>query len=183
SQPGAEAPTGLAAAEHAEGEPPPVRPAKVVVRVDFDALLRGWPIDDEVCEIAGVGPVAVSAVRAMIDSGDVFLAAVVTRGVDVVSVAHLGRRPNAHQRSALDWLSPTCTREGCNAAVRLEADHREDWASTKFTLLSLLDGLCGHDHDLKTYKGWALVAGTGKRPMVPPDHPRHPRNAHHGPAP
>jgi len=31
----------------------------------------------------------------------------------------------------------------------------------------------GH-HDKKTYDGWALVAGSGKRPMVPPDDPRHP---------
>ena len=38
-----------------------------------------------------------------------------------------------------------------------------------------LDPLCDPDHDLKTYEGWALVEGKGKRPMVPPDDPRHPR--------
>ena len=37
-------------------------------------------------------------------------------------------------------------------------------------------GLCGHCHDLKTRYGWSLVHGTGKRPMVPPDDPRHPKN-------
>jgi len=36
--------------------------------------------------------------------------------------------------------------------------------------------LCDLDHDLKTYKGWALVEGKGKRLMVPPDDPRHPRH-------
>ena len=50
-------------------------PAKVIVRIDWDALVRGWPIEDEVSEIAGVGPVPVSVVRAMIESGDAFLAA------------------------------------------------------------------------------------------------------------
>jgi hypothetical protein len=40
-----------------------------------------------------------------------------------------------------------------------------------------IDPLCGHDHDLKTYQGWALVAGTGRRAFVPPDDPRHPDNA------
>ncbi|HUR18532.1 MAG TPA: hypothetical protein VMZ51_06295 [Acidimicrobiales bacterium] len=158
-------------------------PAKIVVRIDWDSLVRGWPVDDEVCEIAGLGPVPVSVVAAMIGSGDTFLAAVVTKGTDVVNVAHLGRRPTAFQRSALDWLNPTCTVWGCNCAVRLQIDHREDWADTRITLLSLLDDLCKHHHSLKTYKQWALVAGTGKRPMVPPDDPRHPKNTRAGPAP
>ena len=34
--------------------------------------------------------------------------------------------------------------------------------------------MCDHDHDLKTYKGWALVEGTGIRAFVPPGDPRHP---------
>ena len=113
----------------------------------------------------------------MIDGGDAVLAAVVTKGVDVVAVAHLGRRPTAHQRSALEWLNPTCTAEGCNASVRLEIDHRHQWASTKVTVLRWLDRPCSHHHDLKTYEGWAFVEGTGKRPMVGPDDPRHPRHA------
>ena len=37
---------------------------------------------------------------------DPFLKTVVTKGKDVVGVAHLGRVPNAYQRSALDWLYP-----------------------------------------------------------------------------
>ena len=44
------------------------------------------------------------------------------------------------------------------------------------TLLAWLDRLCEGHHDKKTYDGWALVAGTGKRAMVPPDDPRHPRH-------
>jgi hypothetical protein len=149
--------------------------------------VRGWPAGGEVCEIAGVGPVPVSAVRAMVASGDAFLAAVVTKGTDVVNVAHLGRRPSAAQCSGLDWLSPTCSVSGCNASVRLEADHRKDWADTRITLLALLallpllDRLCRNHHRLKTIKGWALVAGTGKRPMVAPDDPRHPERARAGP--
>ena len=158
-----------------EGKRAPT-PAKVVVRVDWDALVRGWPADGEVCEIAGFGPVPVSAVRAMTDSGDAFLTAVVTKGVDVATVAHLGRRPTAFQRTALEWRNPTCTAEGCNASVRLEADHRVDWSKVRLTELANLDLACGHHHDLKTYKGWAFVEGTGKRPMVAPDDPRHPAN-------
>lgn len=150
-------------------------PTKIVVRIDWDALLRGWPIDDEVCEIAGVGPVPVSVVRAMMASGDPFLAGVVTKGVDVVNVVHLGRKPTVYQGTALDWLAPTCITLGCNNTHRLETDHREDWARTKVTLLRWLERHCEHCHDNKTRHGWALVDGHGKRPMVPPDDPRHPR--------
>ena len=35
---------------------------------------------------------------------------------------------------------------------------------------------CKHHHYLKTYKGWDFVEGMGKRPLVPPEDPRHPRN-------
>lgn len=65
-----------------------------MVRIDWDSLVRGWVSGDETCELAGLGQVAVSVVRSMIETEDPFLAAVVTRGNDVVNVAHLGRRPS-----------------------------------------------------------------------------------------
>ena len=129
------------------------------------------------CEIAGFGPVAVSAVRDLIDTADPFLAAVVTRGEAVVGVAHLGRRPSASQQSALEWLYPTFAVEGCSASTWLENDHRVEWASSHVTVFDLLDRLCSHHHDLKSLDGWGLVEGTGKRAFVPPDDPRHLRHA------
>ena len=161
----------------AKGSNRPPAPAKVIVRIDFDALVRGFPAEGEVCEITGLGPVPVAAVRAMVDSGNAVLAAVVTKGTAVARVVHLRRNPTAFQRTALEWFNPTCTRLGCNNTVRLQIDHRQDWATSRITVLELLDQLCGHDHDLKTYKGWALVEGTGKRLMVAPDDPRHPDHA------
>jgi hypothetical protein len=154
------------------------RLAKILVRVDLAALLRGHPIGSETCEIAGFGPVAISAIRDLLDTEDPFLAAIVTKGKAVAGVAHLGRRPNAHQQSALEWLYPTCAVEGCNAAARLEVDHREDWSQTHVTIFELADRHCGYHHDLKTRENWSLVEGHGKRAFVPPDDPRHPRNAH-----
>ncbi|MBA2327720.1 MAG: DUF222 domain-containing protein [Actinobacteria bacterium] len=151
--------------------------AKVLVRVDLERLLSGAAVGDEVCEIAGYGPVAVSAVQEMLETGDPFLAAIVIKGKEVVGVAHLGRRPNAHQRSALEWLYPTCAAEGCNALTFLEFDHRDDWATTHRTVFDLLDRLCSHHHDLKTRDKWALVDGQGKRAFVAPDDPRHPRSS------
>ena len=151
---------------------------KVIVRVDLGALLRGYPIQGELCEICGFGPVAVSALRELIDSGDPFLAAVVTRGQEVAGVAHLGRRANAAQQTALEWLYPCCAVEGCSASTWLENDHRLDWATSGLTVLDLFDRLCSHHHDAKTLEGWSLVEGRGKRAFVAPEDPRHPRNAH-----
>jgi hypothetical protein len=109
------------------------------------------------------------------------MAAIVIKGKEVVGVAHLGRRPNAHQQSALEWLYPTCAAEGCNSLAFLETDHRQDWAETQTTVFELLDRFCPHHHDLKTRENWALVERRGKRAFVPPDDPRHPCNAHSPP--
>ena len=148
---------------------------KVIVRIDLDALLRGYRIEGEVCEIAGFGPIAVSAVEEMVNSGDPFLAAVVARGEAVTGVVHLGRRPNARQITALQWLYPTCAVKGCSATTHLEYDHRRDWAATRFTLVDLLDRLCTFHHDRKSKEGWMLVEGKGKRAFVAPSDPRHPK--------
>jgi len=144
-----------------------------LLRVDLEALRRGAVEGDELCEIAGIGPVPVSVARELL--GDAVLKLVITRGVDVLNVTHLGRGPTAAQRVALAWASPGCSVEGC-WRTRVEIDHREDWARTRHTRLDELDHLCAFHHDLKTGLGWALVSGTGKRTFVPPGDPRRPRH-------
>jgi hypothetical protein len=164
------------------GGPEPVKtskpkrtPAKylALIRVDHEALVRGAAEGDETCEIAGLGPIPVGIARALL--GDAILKIVITKGGDVANVTHLGRSPTMAQRVALWWRSPECTREGCTRTERLENDHREGWAETRRTRVDELDPLCAHDHDLKTYDGWLLVEGKGKRAMVAPDDPRHPK--------
>ena len=149
-----------------------------LLRLEVEALHRGPLEGEELCEITGVGPVPARVARELL--GDAVLKLVLTKGTDVASVTHLGRGPNAAQRVALLWSSPTCTVSGCNG-VRVEVDHRVPFAETHHTRLDECDPLCGCHHDRKTYEGWALVAGTGKRPMVPPDDPRHPNNAGRSP--
>lgn len=155
-------------------------PLRVMVRVDLDALLRGVALEGELCEIPGYGPVPTSVVEDLIATENPFIIGVLTKGETVVGVYHHGRYPNAHQRSALDFLYPTCAVAGCNSRTGLQYDHRLDFAKTKITAFDLLDRLCRHHHNLKTRKNWALVDGRGKRAFVPPDDPRHPR---HGTAP
>jgi hypothetical protein len=148
-----------------------------MIRVDLDTLLRGFPIEGELCELVGYGQIPVSVIKDVLTYDNPFITGILTKNRDIVGVHHHGRRPNAYQRSALDFLYPACARKGCPFRGNLQADHREDWAKTKFTLFEMLDMLCAHDHDLKTHHGWALVPGTGRRDFVPPDDPRHPRNA------
>jgi hypothetical protein len=136
--------------------------------------VRGQVEGDEVCEIAGLGPIPVRVARQLL--GDSVLKLVLTKGVEVQNVTHLARGPTVAQKIALWWQTPQCTELDCTRTQRIEFDHREAWTKTHHTRLDEGDGLCGHHHDLKTYFGWALVAGTGKRPMVPPDDPRHPKN-------
>ena len=151
------------------------RPIKLIIRVDYDTLLRGYPLEGELCDIPGLGQIPVSLIDDLVAQGNVFVAAALTRAVEVKSVYHHGRRPNAHQTTALELIFPGCTVKGCAVRHGLQYDHRDDWIKTHYTVLDGLDGLCGHHHHLKTHKGWALVDGTGKRHFVPPDDPRHPR--------
>jgi hypothetical protein len=144
-----------------------------LLRVDAAALRRGRVDGGELCEIAGVGPVPVTVARDLL--GEAIIKLVITRGVDVANVTHLGRGPTTAQKIALMWTNPTCTAEGCHRR-RIEYDHRKPWSQTRHTRLDELDPLCDYHHDLKTRLGWALVPGKGKRPFVPPDDPRHPRH-------
>jgi hypothetical protein len=143
-----------------------------------EALKRGTVKHGEVCEIPGVGPVAVSAVRDLL--GESILKLVITRGVDVLNVTHLGRGPTVAQQVAVLFQQPLCTVEGC-PRTRCEYDHTRDWRYTHHTRVDELTPHCRHHHALKTIHGWALVEGTGKRPMVPPHDPRHPDNKNRPP--
>jgi hypothetical protein len=151
-----------------------------LLRVDLGALVRGRAAGDELCEVAGIGPISTRTARGLL--GESILKLVITNGVAVANVTHLGRGPTAAQRIAMLWSSPGCEVRGCASTVGIQADHRVPWADDRVTELANLDQLCAHHHRLKTHAGWALIAGTGKRPMVPPDDPRHPANPAPDPA-
>jgi hypothetical protein len=169
-----------AAADDRAGEPSSKTRAKAtparylgILRLDYTALRRGFVVGDELCEIAGLGPIPVSVARELL--GDAILKLVITNGVDVMNVTHLGGSATVAQQVALWWKSPGCEVLGCTRVHRIENDHHEDWADTHTTRLRKLKRLCEHHHDLKTYEGWALLDGDGPQPMVPPEDPRHPK--------
>jgi hypothetical protein len=123
-------------------------------------------------DIAGVGAVPARVARSLL--GDAIVKLVITKGVDVVNVTHLGRGPTAAQRIALLWTSPWCTNSLCSHTLQIQHDHRRPWTEVHETTLDNLDRLCNPCHKRKTHDGWALVNGKGRRPLVPPNDPRHP---------
>jgi hypothetical protein len=171
--------TTAGADEPSPGAVPPKVPGgnnvKVIVTVDHTALLRGHTVAGETCHIAGVGPISVEAVRDILRN-DPFLAVVVKKGRDVVNVAHHGRGLNAAQRTAIEATGVRCRNITCNRTVGIEIDHRVPYGTDPITALDNADPLCTPDHILKTHHGHELEAGTGRRRLLPPHHPDHPRN-------
>ena len=142
---------------------------KTVIRIDHTAYTRGHTQPGETCEIIGVGPIPVTVARAM--SVDAFHAAVITRGVDIVNVAHLGRAVTAEQRTALQLRDPTCVVPGCTTSHGLEIDHTTSatgWAHTRRTTLNELARLCHHHHQQKTHHGYTLTGPPGHWQWQPP---------------
>jgi hypothetical protein len=141
--------------------------AKILVRVDLEALLRGRAVDGETCEIAGLGPIPVSIVQEWMD--DAFLAAIVTKGTEITKVVHLGRRFTSEQRTALQWRDPVCARLGCDNRLGLQYDHFEDWAHTHTTRVEAGRRFCPPCHRLKTL-GWNVSSpdADGQCTFTPP---------------
>ncbi len=63
------------------GQPTSSKP-KYIVRIDHAALVRGQAQGDEVCEVPGVGPVSVAAIKELALDEDPFWTAIVTKGHD-----------------------------------------------------------------------------------------------------
>jgi hypothetical protein len=117
----------------------------VLIRVDAERLQRHGDDDDGVCEIAGVGPVPVSVARAALGN-DAMVKLVVTKGVDVLNVTHIGRTRTAAVQTALDWLYDECGIVDCHSRVAIEQHHTEPYRKTGHTRLRELAPLCRFHH-------------------------------------
>ena len=142
--------------------------AMVQVRVDHEAWKRGHAEPGETCEVDGVGPVPVATASAL--ASDAILSAVVSDGMDVTTVAHLGRTIPAHLRTALLARDPACVVPGCGRRDHLEIDHVVPLAAGGLTALANLARLCSWHHHLKTYRGYRLGGIPGEWRWSGPDH-------------
>ncbi len=142
--------------------------AHVLVLVDATALRRGHTIEGETCEIAGIGPIDITAARELL--GDATIDILIRDGIDIRAVAHTRRSPNRRQRAALlaDW---ECEIRGCGATRHLEIDHITPYAHNGRTAIEDLGTKCRYHHYLKTHQGWTDTprGPDGKRDLNPPD--------------
>lgn len=164
--------------DRSAGDRPPsgrsqaVRPEKKVIGIiDVGALNRGYTVGDETSVIAGVGPVSVSAIRALL--ADAFVSIVFTDGVDILNVTHLGREVTAHQRTALELRGYECEMDECSCTMGLDIDHVTGFTLTKKTELDDLAWLCRHHHDRKTRERLRLVGPVGRRRYAPAEPGEH----------
>jgi hypothetical protein len=153
---------------------------EVIALVNLESLRRGHVHPGETCEIPGVGPVPVDVARGLF--GDALLRVVIRDGVDIRTVCHAGRQPNAAQRTAVFVRDGgRCVRPSCRRPIA-EIDHTDDYSRTRHTTLGELAGLCVGDHRLKTHSGhtyrhgdsgweWHLPDGTIETERPPPPDP------------
>ena len=174
--PGSDSDPGSASDPDCDSEPGPdcrsVDPqATVHVRVDLDALRRGSLDRGEVCEIPGVGPIPVERARALL--GDALCDLVITNGVDVTTICHLGRSIPTALTTAVSERDRQCVVPGCPVTEGLEQDHWQvDFAHGGPASIENIARLCHHHHYLRTHQGFQLHGGPGHWTWEPPTHPK-----------
>lgn len=141
--------------------PSPVRlPGELIVRVDLAALLRGQLGPGELCEIPGVGPYPLSAVRAALGHG-ALVNLVLTEGRDVRSIVCGGRNANKALRLAISEQYPFCC--DCGSRFRLERDHHQPVALDGLTSFDNLKHRCHRCHDAKSRREARVTQAAGRR--------------------
>ncbi|CAB4963296.1 unannotated protein [freshwater metagenome] len=133
------------------------------IRVDIDALKRGHTEHGEICEIAGVGPIPVATATEYL--GEAFLKLLVIDGVDIKTVAHMGRAIPAPLRTALEERDRVCQVPTCDMTIGLEIDHIKPFAEGGPASLENLVRLCKRHHLQKTHDGYRLEKLAG-RPLT-----------------
>jgi hypothetical protein len=140
------------------GERTPVHPGvDIHVRVDHEALLRGFVVDGELSEVDGVGPLPVPKVRDLL--GDAKVKVIFAHGDDVSRIYHFTRTINSVLATALMERDPVCVVPGCGARRFLEIDHVHDFALGGPTTLSNLARICSFHHSQKSDYGYRLYRG------------------------
>ena len=133
-----------------------IRPNAVMnIRVDLEAIKRGHTEHGEICEIAGVGPIPVATAKEYL--GEAFLKLLIVDGVDIKTVAHMGRHIPAPLRTAIEERDRVCQVPKCDMTTGLEIDHIKPFAEGGAASLENLVRLCKRHHLQKTHDGYRLI--------------------------
>lgn len=142
-------------------------PAQIHFHVDVTAWLRGRTEDDELCEVAGLGPVPVSLARAF--ENDATLRLVARDGDDITTITSHRRYIPAALRTALEARDRECVVPGCHVTRGLQVDHIHDFHKGGPTEAANNGLICVFHHYLKTHCGWVLRGPPGHWTFTPPD--------------
>src|SRR5579875_2253855 len=153
----ADALVAVARTASAGGGDSDVPPAVINVRVDYQALQRGYTEAGETCEIQGIGPVPVATVQAAAD--DAILRAILTDGHRVIDECTAGRTITTKMRRAVKERDRTCAVPGCDETQGLQTHHLHDVRLGGPTKLTNLARVCPHHHDQITYQHAQLTGG------------------------
>ena len=124
------------------------------IRIDYNALKSGHTEHGELCEIAGVGPIPVATATEYL--GEAFLKLLVVDGVDIKTVAHMGRAIPAPLRTAVEERDRVCQVPTCDMTTGLEIDHIKPFSEGGPASLENLVRLCKRHHLQKTHDGYRL---------------------------
>ena len=153
------------AAAHGPHVPRGTRPlATIHLHVSQEAFARGHTRPGEICEIDGAGPVPVSTAHRL--ASDAVVKALVTDGVDVTRVVHLGRSIPAPVRTAVETRDRVCVIEGCEVDRHLEIDHNIPYAVGGPTSVGNLGRLCAYHHDQKTRRDLRRHGPPGRQRLL-----------------
>jgi hypothetical protein len=120
-----------------------------------------------------VGPVPVATAVSAV--GDAILRVIISDGVDVRGVCHLGRAVPAHVRSALEDRDEKCVVPGCDVAQGLEIDHyKVAFEHDGPTELWNLCRLCRWHHYLKTHCHFQISGEPGSWEWTAPSDAENP---------
>jgi hypothetical protein len=131
---------------------------------DISGLRNRCLAGDEVCEIAGFGPVSLPAAQDML--GSAVLAIVLKDGKDVVNVTHLGDFTDTQRDAIWARAGGVCEIPGCGSTWGLEIDH--DWERQDGGPSNIANGSlkCRTDHIDKTHGTNRLVGPPGRRAWI-----------------
>jgi hypothetical protein len=165
---------GIVTHQCGDGEVKGAPSTTVLIRVDAERLQRVPTSDEGICEIAGIGPVPVSVARAALGN-DAMVKLVITKGIDVLNVTHVGRTRTAAVQTALDWLYDECAVVGCHRRVAIQYHHTNPFRHTRHTRLDELAPLCSFHHRLVEHDHYTLAPrADGEYDLVAPDVERGP---------
>ena len=140
-----------------------------VVLVDAIALQRGYAAPGETCTIPGIGDVSIDWAKHLM--GDQIFEILAHNGTDIVTYASSTRhRPRAVEL-AINIRDRGCIVPGCTDHLRVEYDHRDNYADTHRTDYHSLGQLCPRHHYEKTHLGARLERHDNQWWWYPPPPP------------